>query len=139
MVKNSGNNVIGSRVKSWKGKDIEQEVQDILIKKFNEGSFRSWFGAGSLTNHIALGLFTPLSICGRHLGEISSSSIRTPVGRMCGACKKTYEKAFLAWVADREQQASTDEDFAAEVKESLINVRELIKTHPDWSLELMDF
>lgn len=138
MAKNNGNNVIGSRVKKW-DKAIEQEIQDILIKKFNEGSFYSFFGAGAVKNHIALGLFTPLSICGRHLGEVSSSSIRTPVGRMCGACKNTYEKAFKTWIADREQKAATDKDFAAEVKESIVNVKSLMETRPAWSLELMGF
>lgn len=74
----------------FENQEAKGERIELLEQKFNKGLLNPVFGKGVFVNHIVYDFFTPLSLCGRVLTEVSSSRIVTPLGAVCRVCKSRY-------------------------------------------------
>lgn len=82
----------------------DDQIQETLNKRFNEGAFSVLLGQGMFNKHIVFNLVIQRSLCGRSIRKLSSSPFRAPIDNLCAKCEKIYSQAYRIWVKERRNQ-----------------------------------
>lgn len=118
-------------------KGVEQEVREILLRRFNKGIFHVHFGAGQFKNHMIPSIMEPVSFCGRFVGDTSTSMLPTPIGKVCRGCINIHKKTFVEWLNKRAETLRDDE---IEKLTSLGNLRKMMWDNPTtWHAEFVGY
>lgn len=73
-------------------RQVNDEIAVLLAKKLADGQTNPWYGQGLIVRHIAIGLFEPVSLCGRYVGDVNSSPMPTLIGLLCRRCSRVWER-----------------------------------------------
>ena len=102
----------GRRVGGLKDRrEINSEIDLLLTERLAKGGARPIWGAGAFTRHMVLGIFEPVSLCGRYVGAISTEPMPTLIGVACPKCVRRWNAAMDVHNAEIEaanEKAITD-------------------------------
>jgi hypothetical protein len=86
--------VVGKRIATaTKMNGVHTDIAERLGRNVAGGMHSAWWAEGAFVRHIALGLFEPVSLCGRWVGSINSSPMPTPIGMTCRRCVRVWNEA----------------------------------------------
>jgi hypothetical protein len=80
----------------FKSRSLVREIDVAVGQSMAKGRISPWWTRGSFVRHIALSAFAPVSLCGRHVGTVTSSPMPSIVGFACPTCVKVWTEALAA-------------------------------------------
>lgn len=74
-------------------RSFRKEAEELLARRLESGYSHPTWGAGLFQRHIVFGIFEPISLCGRHVGDVSTEPMPTLIGVPCHRCISMWNRA----------------------------------------------
>lgn len=97
---------IGRRILHGRAlREARAEIRSRVLAHLSRGQSNPWWGQGRFVRHIVVGVFEPVSLCARFVGDVNSESMVTPFGMICPPCAREWD-ALIALDAHRVRAAN---------------------------------